>query len=235
MTETMNRAERRKAEREARKEFAQRKRAAATKTAAKQSSPDDAAAAAAAAAMAAGGPLPPGGLPAGIAEQAQRMAEEMAGEAAGGNSSASSAKSSSASSSAKRTGGAVARTEDKRPAKFVNLEKQLAGVLSSPAAVAIPAGDMFCANHFLESGPQYASVLVAYAESNATAYKWLLWLCEKGGAALVIVGTVNFLLPPLIHHGLPVPDGVRERYGVPNGSQPHTSHDPAAGAAHTGH
>jgi hypothetical protein len=119
--------------------------------------------------------------------------------------------------------GAIERTSRKDRAKrFVSLEEELAALLSSPGLLAGAAGDEYCMQHFTVRGPLLAARLTMLAEAYPSTYRTLHWMAKQGVLLVVLPEIPLFLLPPMVHHGLPVPEAMRRHLGVP---EPHAHAD----------
>ena len=113
-------------------------------------------------------------------------------------------------------GRALAQGKGKRRnKKYVDLEAELAVFLMMPAVPCEMAGDTYCAMHFAQQGPQLAHRLTAYAETHDATFELLSKIVEAGGMVALIVAVAAYALPPMLHHGLPAPQGLRRMYGVP--------------------
>lgn len=102
----------------------------------------------------------------------------------------------------------------KRAKKYVLLERELADLLTFPAGPALMAGDQFCSQHFAVQGPALARQLTIYAESHPSTYDMLVWMASQGSLLVIAMSVIGYLLPPMIHHGLPAPSGMRKHYGM---------------------
>jgi hypothetical protein len=116
-----------------------------------------------------------------------------------------------------QAGGAAAALAKakRRHKKYVDLEAELAVFLMMPAAPCEIAGDNYCAMHFVQQGPLLAHRLTAYAETHDATFELLSKIVEAGGMVALIVAVAAYALPPMLHHGLPAPEGLRRMYGVP--------------------
>lgn len=102
-----------------------------------------------------------------------------------------------------------------RSKRFVDLEKELAILLTLPGPAFEAGGDTYCASHFMMQGPLLASRLTSYAETNPATAQFLERIVSAGGIAIVAVAIFSYALPPMLHHGLPAPDGLKKMYHVP--------------------
>lgn len=129
---------------------------------------------------------------------------------------------------------ALAAAKGKRRAKkYVDLEGELVVFLMMPAVPCEMAGDQFCAMHFAQQGPMLAHRLTAYAETHDATYELLSRIVEAGGMVALIVAVAAYALPPMLHHGLPAPEGLRRMYNVPPKAPKVQVHDDGADAAAT--
>lgn len=110
---------------------------------------------------------------------------------------------------------AEAERNKKRAKKFIALEKELAGLLTSPSIPAYMAGDEFCGEHFAVEGPIVAQQLTMLSEAYPSTYDTLHWLAKQGILLMVLPTLVRFIARPAGHHGLPMPDAARRHYGIP--------------------
>lgn len=110
---------------------------------------------------------------------------------------------------------ALAQGRKKRAKKYVDLEAELAVFLMMPAVPCEMAGDTFCANHFAQQGPMLAHRLVAYAETHDATFELLCKITQAGGMVTLIVAVAAYALPPMLHHGMPGPEGLKRMYHVP--------------------
>ncbi|MGH9047725.1 MAG: hypothetical protein ACRDVW_10495 [Acidimicrobiales bacterium] len=108
----------------------------------------------------------------------------------------------------------VPEDDKKRAKKFTSLERELAELLTFPAGPALMAGDQFCGQHFAVQGPMLARQLTIYAESHPSTYNTLIWLAKQGSLLVIATSIVGYMLPPMIHHGLPAPSAMRTHYGM---------------------
>jgi hypothetical protein len=108
--------------------------------------------------------------------------------------------------------GPVAKARSKR---FVDLEKELAVLLTLPGPFFEGGGDSYCAAHFMIQGPLLANRLVMYAETNPATAVLLERIVAAGGFAVVAMAIFSYALPPMLHHGLPAPEGLKKMYHVP--------------------
>lgn len=123
-------------------------------------------------------------------------------------------------------GGLVApKSNARRAKKYIDLEKELAVVLTLPAAPCEMSGDSYCAMHFAMQGPQLAHRLTVYAETHDATFELLCRIVEAGGIFTLIIAVAGYLLPPLLHHGMPAPQGLRDMYHVPPKAPPVGSTD----------
>jgi hypothetical protein len=109
-------------------------------------------------------------------------------------------------------GATVGKARSKR---FTDLEKELAILLTLPGPLFEGGGDAYCAAHFMIQGPLLANRLVAYAETNPATAQLLERIVAAGGFAVVAMAIFSYALPPMMHHGLPAPEGLRKMYHVP--------------------
>jgi hypothetical protein len=103
----------------------------------------------------------------------------------------------------------------RRQKRFIDLEKELAVLLVLPGPVFEGGGDTYCAMHFMVQGPMLASTLTSYAETNPATAQLLERIVAAGGFAVVAMAIFSYALPPMLHHGLPAPEGLRKMYHVP--------------------
>lgn len=122
--------------------------------------------------------------------------------------------------------GGLPDDDKKRSKKFLTLEMELAELLTFPAGPALMAGDTFCGEHFATQGPMLAHQLTLYAESHPSTYNTLVWLARQGSLLVIATSIVGYVLPPMIHHGLPAPGAMRSHYGMETGH----AHGPPLGA-----
>jgi hypothetical protein len=119
----------------------------------------------------------------------------------------------------------------RRAKKFRVLEDRLAELLAMPGVLFVQAGDEFCATHFMVRGPELAAKLVTVAESSEAVERFLTRVANGTSIISVALAVVTYLLPPAIHHGLPVPDSIRNFYGsMPPIAVNGTPSNPAAAA-----
>lgn len=102
-----------------------------------------------------------------------------------------------------------------RKKEFVELQGELAILLSLPGPAFEAGGDTYCATHFMVQGPLLAERLTTYAETNPATAQLLKRIVEAGGFAVVAMALFSYALPPALHHGLPAPEGLRKMYHVP--------------------
>lgn len=96
-----------------------------------------------------------------------------------------------------------------------HLETALAEILTLPSLGFAISGDEFCADHFAEMGPRFAKRLVDVSERHEQLRAILERMVTGETVAVLLLDGFAYLLPPLIHHGLPVPPGMRRMMGVP--------------------
>lgn len=120
---------------------------------------------------------------------------------------------------AQRTSGAgvpgAVKPAGRRDKKFSELEKELAVLLTLPGPFFEGGGDHYCATHFMMQGPLLANRLTVYAETNPATYDLLIRIVAAGGFAVVAMAIFAYALPPMMHHGLPAPAGLKKMYHVP--------------------
>jgi hypothetical protein len=144
-------------------------------------------------------PLDPSQMPPELIKQLENMQSAIGGPGA-----------------APAAGGTVASTKARRAKKYLDLEKELAVVLMLPAMPAEMAGDQYCAMHFATQGPVLAFRLTLYAETHEATFKLLCQIVEAGGIFTLIIAVAGYALPPLLHHGMPAPQGLKSMYHVPH-------------------
>lgn len=94
------------------------------------------------------------------------------------------------------------------------IEEALAEILTMPA---IPSqlilGDEWLAQHFTDSGKQLAHQVAVVSERNDTLREWCRRAMEGESIAVLLMASVMYVYPPLLHFGLlPGPAGL---LGVP--------------------
>lgn len=107
------------------------------------------------------------------------------------------------------------RTRKKRISKKVteDIESALAEVLCAPAMVAAFQEDEWAANHFVVTGKELAHRIAIVSERNSQLRMWCERLLVGESSAVLALGVLAYLVPPLIHYNLiPGPDGM---LGVP--------------------
>lgn len=95
------------------------------------------------------------------------------------------------------------------------LEDALAEILTMPSLGFAIVGDEFCADHFAEMGPRFAKRLVDVSERHEQLRAILERMVTGETVAVLLLDGFAYMMPPLIHHGLPVPPGLRRMMRVP--------------------
>lgn len=118
------------------------------------------------------------------------------------------------------------------------LEEGLAEILTMPSLGFAIVGDEFCADHFAEMGPRFARRLVEVSERHEQLRTILERMVTGETVAVLLLDGFAYMMPPLIHHGLPVPDGLRKMMRVPeplpsprDGRRPNSETQPGASYA----
>lgn len=105
------------------------------------------------------------------------------------------------------------------------LEEALAELLTMPAIPFTLAGDDFCSNHFLTTGPELAKKLAETSEHNETLRRILERIIVGESVAVLFMGLITYALPPMLHHRMiPGGDVVAPMFGVP--VEPKHTHEP---------
>lgn len=111
------------------------------------------------------------------------------------------------------------------------LESALAEILTMPAIGFAMVGDEFCADHFSNAGPHFAKRLVDVSERQPQLRSILEKMVTGETVAVLLLDGFAYLMPPLVHHGLPAPEGLRRMLGVPEPlPSPHGQPDPFSAA-----
>lgn len=104
----------------------------------------------------------------------------------------------------------------RRAKKYVVLEAKLRLLLIMPAGPAEAAGDLYCRDNYIKQGPPFSAALTKWAEGHPAVFAILNQIVTVGDLAGMILTSLAYALPPLLHHELvPAPDFLYSYFKVP--------------------